>query len=54
MSKNLSIKMGTKLSEKEQEDLVNKLFLCKEPSVSPFGKKTFTTLSMEDFDNYFN
>lgn len=54
MSKNLSIKMGDKLSEKEQEELVNKLFLCKEPSISPFGKKIFTTLSMDDFDNYFN
>lgn len=54
MSKNLSIKMGSKLSEKEQEELVNKLFLCKEPNSSPFGKKTFTTLSLEDFDNYFN
>ncbi|MDP2088412.1 MAG: DNA mismatch repair endonuclease MutL [Flavobacteriaceae bacterium] len=54
MSKNLSIKTGTKLSEKEQEELVNKLFICKEPSISPFGKKTFTTLTLEDFDNYFN
>ncbi|MDH3381475.1 MAG: DNA mismatch repair endonuclease MutL [Flavobacteriaceae bacterium] len=54
MLKNLSVKSGTKLSEKEQEELVNKLFICKEPSISPFGKKTFTTLTVEDFDNYFN
>ncbi|MDP3353794.1 MAG: DNA mismatch repair protein MutL, partial [Flavobacteriaceae bacterium] len=54
MLNNLCIKSGTKLSEKEQEELVNKLFICKEPSISPFGKKTFTTLTVEDFDNYFN
>ena len=54
MLKSLSIKLGTKLSEKEQEELVNKLFICKEASISPFGKKTFTTLTTEDFDNYFN
>ena len=54
MLKHLSIKSGTKLSEKEQEELVNKLFICKEASISPFGKKTFITLTENDFDNYFN
>jgi DNA mismatch repair protein MutL len=54
MLKNLSIKTGQKLNEKEQEDLVNKLFLCKEPNFSPFGKKTFVTLTLDDFDKNFN
>lgn len=54
MIRNLSTKSGTKLSEKEQEELVNNLFICKEPNISPFGKKTFTTLTLEDFDHYFN
>ncbi len=52
--KNISIKTGSKLTEKEQDELVNHLFDCKEPSISPFGKKTFVTLSLNDFDSFFN
>ena len=53
-AKTLAIKTGTKLSEKEQEALVNDLFSCKEPSVSPFGKATFKTLTLNEIDNLFN
>lgn len=53
-SKTLSIKKGTQLSEKEQEELVNNLFSCKEPSISPFGKPTFKTLTLNEIDNLFN
>ncbi|WP_298766465.1 DNA mismatch repair endonuclease MutL [uncultured Polaribacter sp.] len=53
-AKTLSIKTGTLLSEKEQEGLVNDLFSCKEPSVSPFGKATFKTLTLNEIDNLFN
>ncbi|WP_299014263.1 DNA mismatch repair endonuclease MutL [uncultured Polaribacter sp.] len=53
-AKTLSIKTGTLLSEKEQEGLVNDLFSCKEPSVSPFGKATFKTLTLNQIDNLFN
>lgn len=52
--KNITLKTGTKLTEKEQDELVNQLFECKEPSISPFGKKTFVTLTLEDFDAFFN
>ena len=55
MAKSLAIKNGTKLNSKEQEELLEQLFLCKEPNHSPFGKKTFITLSLEEiqlkFDN---
>jgi len=54
LAKSLAIKTGSKLSEKEQENLVNNLFLCKDPSVSPYGKKTFETLTMSELDNMFN
>ncbi len=54
MSKSSAIKKGIKLSIKEQEDIVNKLFLCKEPNFSPFGKKTYITISLEELDNKFN
>ncbi len=53
-AKTLSIKTGTLLSEKEQEGLVNDLFSCKEPSISPFGKPTFKTLTLNEIDNLFN
>ncbi len=54
LAKSLSIKAGTRLSSKEQESLVDKLFSCKEPNYSPFGKKTFITISMEDLEERFN
>ncbi|MDD7914214.1 DNA mismatch repair endonuclease MutL [Polaribacter ponticola] len=53
-AKTLSLKTGTKLSEKEQESLVNNLFSCKEPTISPFGKATFKTLTLNEIDNLFN
>ncbi|MCG1036914.1 DNA mismatch repair endonuclease MutL [Polaribacter sargassicola] len=53
-AKTLSIKTGTLLSEKEQEGLVNDLFSCKEPTISPFGKSTFKTLTLNEIDNLFN
>ena len=53
-AKTLSIKTGTQLSEKEQEGLVNDLFSCKAPSISPFGKPTFKTLTLNEIDNLFN
>lgn len=53
-AKTLSIKTGTQLSEKEQESLVNNLFSCKEPTISPFGKSTFKTLTLNEIDTIFN
>lgn len=54
MAKSLAVKTGTYLTEKEQENLVNNLFACKETSVSPFNKPTFITLSVEDLDKKFS
>ncbi|TYP98279.1 DNA mismatch repair protein MutL [Tenacibaculum adriaticum] len=53
-AKSLAIKTGTSLSVKEQENLVNNLFSCKEPSTSPFGKATFKTLTLNEIDTIFN
>lgn len=54
MARSLAVKTGDILSEKEQEGLVNNLFACKEPSVSPFNKPTFITLSVDDIEKRFN
>jgi len=55
LAKSLAIKNGTKLTNREQEELLGKLFSCKDPNHSPFGKKTFITLSQDEiqlkFDN---
>ena len=55
LAKSLAIKNGTKLTSREQEELLGKLFTCKEPSHSPFGKKTFVDLTLDEiqlkFDN---
>ena len=53
MAKSLAIKTGTYLTEKEQENILNSLFACKEPNVSPFQKPTFITLTVEDLDKRF-
>ncbi|MGL5111182.1 MAG: DNA mismatch repair endonuclease MutL [Flavobacterium sp.] len=53
MAKSLAVKTGTYLAEKEQENVVNGLFACKEPNVSPFNKPTFITMRVEDLDKKF-
>ena len=53
MAKSLAIKTGQSLTRLEQEDLVNSLFACKEPSVSPTNKVTFITMRVDDFDKKF-
>ncbi len=53
-AKSLAIKTGTVLSNKEQENLVDDLFSCKEPTISPFGKATFKTLTIKEIDSIFN
>ncbi len=53
MAKSLCVKTGVYLTEKEQENLVNNLFACKEPNVSPFQKPTFITMRVEDIDKRF-
>ncbi|MGB1170014.1 MAG: DNA mismatch repair endonuclease MutL [Flavobacteriaceae bacterium] len=52
-SKSIAIKTGQLLSQKEQENLVNRLFLCKEPSISPSGKAIFKTLTLQEVDKLF-
>lgn len=53
MSKSLAIKTGQVLNSEEQEHLLNSLFACKEPSVSPTNKTTFITLGVDDIEKKF-
>ena len=54
LAKSLAIKTGQRLTVKEQEYLVNSLFACKEPSISPTNRATFITMRVEDLDKKFN
>jgi DNA mismatch repair protein MutL len=54
MARSLAVKTGAYLTEKEQENLVNGLFACKDPNVSPFQKPTFITIRVEDLDKKFS
>ncbi|GGD03041.1 DNA mismatch repair endonuclease MutL [Hyunsoonleella pacifica] len=53
MSKSLAIKAGQSLQKDEQEHIVNKLFACKEPNVSPTNRVTFITLGTDELDKKF-
>ena len=53
MAKSLAVKTGTYLTESAQEHLVNNLFACKEPNMSPSQKPTFITMRVEDIDKKF-
>ncbi|MEC4114027.1 DNA mismatch repair endonuclease MutL [Myroides pelagicus] len=50
----LAVKTGVTLTEEEQENIVNTLFGCKEPDVSPFKKPTFITMKVEDIEKRFS
>ena len=53
MAKSLAIKTGQALQKDEQEHLVNRLFACKEPNVSPTNRTTFITMSVDELDKKF-
>jgi len=53
LSKSSSIKTGQSLNSNEQEFMVNQLFSCKEPNLSPDNKQIFITLNKNDIENRF-
>ena len=53
MSKSLAIKNGKKLLKDEQEFIINSLFACKEPAVSPFNKNIYYTITFEELEKKF-
>jgi len=54
LSKNLAVKTGDVLDQESQLALVNNLFACKEPTLSPFQKLTYTIISERDIDKKFS
>ena len=53
MAKSMAVKTGTSLNEEAREHLINQLFACKEPSISPFNKPVLVTMDANDFDKKF-
>ncbi len=53
MASTLCIKTGKKLDLIEQEDILNKLFICAEPTISPFGKPTFVSVDIDEINKKF-
>jgi len=53
MAASMAIKTGVSLNREEREHLINQLFACKEPTVSPTNKPIFTTLDVSDLDKKF-
>ena len=50
LAKSMAIKTGAVLDTVEQIAIVNGLFACKEPNVTPSNRKIFTTLSVGDLE----
>jgi DNA mismatch repair protein MutL len=53
LAHSLAVKTGTILNEEEQENMVNSLFACKDPQISPFMKPVFITMKVEDIEKKF-
>lgn len=54
LAKSMAVKTGNKLTAQEQDHMIHSLFACKEPNVTPCGKSTFVTMSVDDLDKKFN
>ncbi len=48
---NSAIKSGTKLDDREMQEIFDKLFMCKVPKVSPDGKNILTIVSVSELEN---
>ena len=53
LAKSMAVKSGNLLNTTEQQHLVNGLFACKEPNVTPFNKPVFITLPVEELEKKF-
>ena len=53
LANSMAVRSGTLMNSAEQQHIVNRLFACKEPALSPFNKTVFTTLSVDELDKKF-
>ena len=53
MAKSMAVKSGEPLEASSREHLVNSLFACKEPTVSPSNKTTFISITSDELEQKF-
>lgn len=53
LANSMAVRSGTLLNSTEQQHIVNRLFACKEPALSPYNKTVFTTISVDELDKKF-
>jgi DNA mismatch repair protein MutL len=53
MASSMAIRSGSSLNNEERENLINQLFACKEPTVSPNNRPVFTVIGIEEIDKKF-
>ncbi|MCX6282883.1 MAG: DNA mismatch repair endonuclease MutL [Bacteroidetes bacterium] len=53
MARTLTIKRGKSLKQEEMDSIFQKLFSCKMPDLSPYGKPVFFVLSFEELSKKF-
>lgn len=53
LAKSMAVKSGNLLNPAEQQHIVNGLFSCKEPSLTPSNKPVFITLPVEEIEKKF-
>ena len=54
MAQSTSVKKGKVLSPEEIEQLIDDLFACSTPHVSPTGKKVFVTYELSELEKQFS
>ncbi|MGY3794133.1 DNA mismatch repair endonuclease MutL [Aquimarina sp. 433] len=53
ISGSIAVKTGIELPKEQQQYIVNSLFACTEPTITPDNKPTFITLTVDDIDKKF-
>ncbi|WP_378185053.1 DNA mismatch repair endonuclease MutL [Aquimarina sp. W85] len=53
MAKSIAVRTGVVLEQEQQQHIVNSLFACTEPNITPDHKPTFTTITVDEIDKKF-
>ncbi|MFL1896877.1 DNA mismatch repair endonuclease MutL [Aquimarina sp. 2-A2] len=53
MAKSIAVRTGIVLEQEQQQHIVNSLFACTEPTITPDHKPTFTTITVDEIDKKF-
>jgi DNA mismatch repair protein MutL len=54
MSRSMSVKSGETLNKEAMEHMINQLFSCEEPTMTPSGKKVFVKITGDNLNSKFN